>query len=142
MPPSNTQFSIAVHLMSRLGFEDSCQVKSRDLALSINASPSFVRRILAKLSKAGLVKAKPGKAGACKLARSARDISLLDIYQAIGPFHLIALHDYPATEFCPVSCNIKQSMEKILFKAQKRLEEDLNKISLKSIIKDIKKNGR
>ena len=58
----NTQFPIAVHLMAALGYRRGLDTTSATLATSVNTSPSFVRRILSKLSKAGLVKTATGKA--------------------------------------------------------------------------------
>src|ERR1700734_3700799 len=75
----NTQFSIATHIMASLGYASGLEVNSGLIAGSVNTSSSFVRRVLAKLSKAGLVKTVMGKGGACWLARPARQISLLEI---------------------------------------------------------------
>ena len=47
---TNTQFSIAVHIMIALGFNPERQLTSAQLAKSVNTSPSFVRRVLAKLA--------------------------------------------------------------------------------------------
>ena len=81
---NNVQFSIAVHILAGLACGCARQgVTSGHLAESVNTSPSFVRRTLAKLSKAGLVETATGKAGACWLARDAKNISLLDIYRAV-----------------------------------------------------------
>jgi DNA-binding IscR family transcriptional regulator len=77
--PANTQFSIAVHLMAGLGFNEGGDATSTRLAGSVNTSPSFVRRTLAKLSRADLVTTTMGKNGSCALARDPRDIPLLDI---------------------------------------------------------------
>src|SRR5260370_28791647 len=49
----NVQFSIAVHLMAGLAHGCGKDITSGNLAMSVNTSPSFVRRVLAKLSKAG-----------------------------------------------------------------------------------------
>jgi DNA-binding IscR family transcriptional regulator len=82
---NNVQFSIAVHILAGAGLSGAIRTRGpATLAASVNTSPSFVRRTLAKLSKAGLVETATGKAGACWLARSAKDISLLDVYH--GPW--------------------------------------------------------
>src|SRR5687767_8255250 len=112
---ANTQFSIAVHLMIALGFKcERQQMTSGELAMSINTSPSFVRRILAKLSKSGLVSTTTGKSGACLLAKRPEDISLLDIYKAVDAPQTFAIHDYPVQNRCMVSCNIEATMRKVL----------------------------
>ena len=59
----NTQFSIAVHILAGLAYRcetGNPELTSAYLAASVNTSPSFVRRILSKLSKAGLVKTTTG----------------------------------------------------------------------------------
>ena len=136
---TNTQFSIAVHLMIALGFNDGRHATSNDLALSINTSPSFVRRILAKLSKANLVGTTMGKSGACRLAKKPEDISLLEIYNAVDAPKTFAIHDYPVQNRCRVSCNIESTMNKVLTKVQKSFEESLSETSLAEVIADIGK---
>jgi len=105
--PVNTQFSIAVHLMAALGYGAADERTSSQLAASINTSPSFVRRVLAKLSKANLVSTSMGKTGSCALAKKPKDISLLDIYKAVEAPKAFAIHDYPEQKMCMVSCTFK-----------------------------------
>ena len=136
---TNNQFSIAVHLMAGLGYNSGMDITSSQLAKSVNTSASFVRRILAKLSKAGLVYTTTGKAGACSLAISPSKISLLDIYRTIDPPRVFSIHSYRAQKACPVSCNIKSALEKVLDQTQASMENRLSKISLAQVIADIKK---
>ena len=137
---NNTQFSIAVHLLA--GLACGCHEKgvtSGHLAESVNTSPSFVRRTLAKLSKAGLVRTTTGKAGACWLAKDAKKISLLNIYQAVDAPKAFAIHNYSEQKVCYVSCHIKTALEKVLGKSQKALEASLEAVSLADIVADVKK---
>jgi Rrf2 family protein len=137
---NNLQFSIAVHLLA--GLACGCHeegVTSGHLAESVNTSASFVRRTLAKLSKAGLVKTATGKAGACWLAKEAKSISLLDIYQAVDAPRVFAIHHYSEQKACFVSCHIKTALEKALAKSQKAMEASLAEISLAQIVSDVKK---
>jgi Rrf2 family protein len=137
---NNTQFSIAVHLLAGLACGcDREGVTSATLAMSVNTSPSFVRRTLAKLSKAGLVETATGKAGACWLAKDAKDISLLDIYRAVDAPKAFAIHDYSEQKACFVSCHIKTALEKALTKTQRAMEASLAEISLARIVADVKK---
>jgi DNA-binding IscR family transcriptional regulator len=107
----NTQFSIAVHIMAALAYRcDSRDLTSGDLANSVNTSPSFVRRVVARLSKAGLLETTTGKAGA-----------------------------YSEQKGCTVSCHIKKALENALEKTQNAMEAGLADISLKSIVTDMKK---
>lgn len=135
----NTQFSIAVHLMAGLAYCGGQDTTSANLAMSVNTSPSFVRRILSKLSKAGLVKTATGKSGSCWLGREAKDISLLDIYEAVDAPKAFSIHHYAEQKPCPVSCHIKTALEKALTKTQKAMESGLAKVTLAEILSDIKK---
>ena len=137
---NNTQFSIAVHLLA--GIACGCGEKgvtSGHLADSVNTSASFVRRTLAKLSKAGLVETTTGKAGACWLAKDAKNISLLDIYKAVDAPKAFAIHDYAEQKVCYVSCHIKTALEKVLSKTQKAMEASLDEISLADIVSEVKR---
>lgn len=136
----NTQFSIAVHLMLALGLNCGKEVTSAQVAKSVNTSPSFIRRILAKLSKANLVSTTTGKSGFSSLAKPAEEISLLEIYKAVDAPQTFAIHDYPTQQSCMVSCNIEKTMQKVLTKAQDSFEETLSATSLAEVIADINQN--
>lgn len=136
--PANTQFSIAVHLMAGLGFATSGDVTSTRLAGSINTSPSFVRRTLAKLSKANLVETTMGKNGSCALARDPGEISLLDIYRAVDAPKAFAIHEYPEQRSCPVSCKIRSAMDNVLHRSQTSFESSLAGMTLADVIGDLK----
>jgi Rrf2 family protein len=135
----NTQFAIAIHIMTALAHSRERDVTSAKLAGSVNTSSSFVRRILAKLSRAGLVKTAKGKNGSCWLARRPRDISLLEIYGAVEAPKVFAIHAYAAHRPCPVSCKIKPALERVLDRTQKSMEASLDKISLAEVMADLKK---
>jgi Rrf2 family protein len=135
----NVQFSIAVHIMAGLAYGSARGTTSGDLADSVNTSPSFVRRVLAKLSRAGLVETATGKAGACWLAKEPKKISLLDIYQAVDAPEAIAIHNYKEQKNCPVSCQIKTALVQALGRTQKAMETSLGAISLAEIVSDVKK---
>ena len=133
----NVQFSIATHIMASLGHASGEEINSTLIAGSVNTSPSFVRRVLAKLSGAGLVETATGKNGACWLARPPRDISLLEIYRAVEAPKAFAIHQYPVEKRCTVSCHIKSALGRVLDEAQQALEQRLSRISLAQVIADL-----
>lgn len=136
----NIQFAIAVHIMAVLG-GGGRHVTSASLAMSVNTSPSFVRRVLARLSKAGLAGTATGKGGTCWLARPAREISLLDIYKAVDAPKAFSIHAYAEQGCCAVSCHIKAALRKALAKTQRDLEASLDETSLAQVLNEIKKAG-
>jgi len=136
---NNTQFSIAIHVMAALACGCGKDITSSALAASVNTSPSFVRRVLAKLSRAGLVETATGKAGKTWLARDPKQISLLNIYQAVDAPRAFAIHNYAEQKGCLVSCHIKQALDKALGKTQKAMESSLGQMSLAQVVTDVKK---
>jgi len=135
----NTQFPIAVHLLTALGFRGGKNATSALLARSVNTSHSFVRRVLAKLSRAGLVETATGRAGSCWLAKDPRRISLLDVYRAVDAPKAFSIHSYTEQPTCPVSCHIKAALQKSLARTQKAMEASLAETNLARILSDLKK---
>ena len=142
MSATNVQFTVAAHIMTALGFFHGQEIASAALAESVNADPTFVRKSLSKLCKAGLIVTTRGKNGASKLTRSPRQITLLDIYRASAAPPTFAIHSYPVEKRCPISRNIKGCMSSVLKKAQDSFENSLDGITLADVVGDINRGGR
>ena len=140
MSSVNTQFSIAVHVLAALAHYER-NFTSEVLAGSVNANPVFVKRILVKLSKAKLVRTSVGKSGGYDLARSPKNISLLDIYSAVSPPSVFAIHAYPKSKGCVVSCNVKEVMGEVLIGTQNAVESDLKQTTVADVVSKIRKRS-
>ena len=138
MSVKSVQFAVATHIMAALGYHQGAEISSAILAESVNADPTFVRKSLSKLSKAGLVVTKRGKSGASILSRSPRQITLLDIYRASAAPPAFAIHSYPVDKRCPVSCHLKECMSGLLSQAQSSFERSLAKITLANLVGQIR----
>ena len=138
MSVKSVQFAVATHIMAALGYFQGAEISSAILAESVNADPTFVRKSLSKLSKAGLVVTKRGKSGASMLSRSPRQITLLDIYLASAAPPAFAIHSYPVDKRCPVSCHLKECMSGLLSQAQSSFERSLAKITLADLVGQIR----
>lgn len=138
MSVRSVQFTVAAHIMAGLGYYYGKEISSATMAESVNADPTFVRKSLSKLSKAGLVVTKRGKSGASMLARSPRQITLLDIYRASAAPPAVAIHSYPIDKRCPVSCHLKECMSVLLSRAQNSFERSLAKITLADLVGQIR----
>jgi Rrf2 family protein len=142
MSATSVQFTVAAHIMAALGFFRGKEIPSATLAESVNADPTFVRKSLSKLSKAGLIVTRRGKNGASGLTRSPEQITLLDIYRASGAPATFAIHGYPVEKRCPISINIKGCMSSVLKKAQKSFENTLDGITLADVVGEIRGASR
>ena len=141
MASVNTQFSIAVHVLAAIA-NYKTTFTSEVLAGSVNANPVFVKRILVKLSKAKLVMSTVGKSGGYDLARSPKSISLFDIYSAVSPPSVFAIHTYEKKKWCVVSSNIKEVMGEVLVDTQKAVENDLKRTTLADVVSKIRSESR
>ena len=138
MSAISVQFTVAAHIMAALGYHHGKEIASATLAESVNADPTFVRKSLSKLSKAGLIVTTRGKNGASALTRSPKQITLLDIYRASEAPPAFAIHRYPVERTCPVSSNIKVCMSSVLTKAQASFENTLDEITLADVVAEIR----
>jgi Rrf2 family protein len=137
MSAKSLQFTVAAHIMAALGYKHGEEISSATLAESVSADPTFVRKSLSKLSKAGLVVTKRGQSGASMLSRSPRQITLLDIYRASAAPPAFAIHSYPVEKRCPVSCHLKECMSALLSQAQSSFERSLAKTTLADLVGQI-----
>jgi len=77
----------AVMYLSKLGANQ--RAATSQVAKEQSIPPSFLAKIISQLSIAGLLHTSRGARGGVMLAKSAKDISLLDVVEAIdGPISL------------------------------------------------------
>jgi DNA-binding IscR family transcriptional regulator len=126
----SVQFTVAAHITAALGYKHGEEISSATLAVSVNADPTFIRKSLSKLSKAGLVVTKRGKSGASVLAPPPRQITLLDIYRASAAPPAFAIHSYPVERRRPVSGHLLECMSGLLSQTQSSFERSLARITL------------
>lgn len=90
----NSRLSLALHALSHMAVEPERFWTSAEIAAHAGTNPVVVRRVLGKLSKAGLLHAKKGHAGGWRLASAPASISLADIYLGLEEV-LFAPEDAP-----------------------------------------------
>jgi len=115
---ANSQFSMAVHVLTMLARSEGQNVKSEYLAGSVNTNAVVVRRLLSQLGNANLVTCQTGSAGGARLAQNPAEIRLADIYHAVECGEVFALHRRGANKDCPVGRNI----EAVLCNLQKAID--------------------
>ena len=77
--------SYAVRALAHLARQPAgAYVKARDIALGTGLRTTVLKKILAQLGRAGLLRSSKGAAGGHALARPARQITLLAIVDATG----------------------------------------------------------
>lgn len=137
MSTINTQFSVAMHILCVLCMPSPENINSAFLADSVFADRSFVRKTMAKLVKAGLIVSTSGRNAYSELARPAEQITLLSVYEAVEAPDPFAIHSYPEQKKCPVSSNIKETLEVIQQQARDSVDRVLSQHTIADVYLDI-----
>ena len=135
----SSKFTIGVHLLALVDYlgEDE-KATSTVLASSIGVNPVIVRNVMRNLKEAGLISVSQGKSG-ISLTKTPDQITFYDVYKAVesvkdeGLFHF---HENPNPE-CPIGRNIHKAMDSKLERVQRRMEDEMRKITLADVMTDI-----
>jgi Rrf2 family protein len=131
---ANTRLAVAIHAMGMLAFSDELNITSNDIAKSIRTNPVVVRRLLAQLTRQGLVMVKLGAGGGARLTRSPEQITLSDIYLALGEGSLFQVPLLGETHDCAVGRSVGPVLTNILLRAEKGLLAELQAVTLSDVI--------
>ncbi len=129
----STKLSDAVHIMAFIAIHQEYDLSSTVIADSIQTNPAFVRQIMMKLKKAGLMSSVNGHAKP-SLAKPAEEITLLDIYKAVEGSKPLLHLDTHTNPDCGVGVNIQLALQDYYSEIQKGTETHMSGISLQDII--------
>ena len=129
----NSQFSMAVHVLSMLARSKDENLKSDFLACSVNTNAVVIRRLLGELNQAKLVVSQTGANGGSRLARCPSEINLAEIYKAVSCGEVFALHAKAPSKDCPVGKNIEAVLSCLQREIDKGIEEKLSRYTLQNV---------
>ena len=135
------KLSDAVHLLVYIEIFPDDDLSSRAIARSIVTNPSMVRSLMMDLRKAGLLKTKQGSAEP-ELAKKPEEISLYDIFAAVGMDHHLLHVDEDTEQKCPVGGNIQGPLAKAYAEVEEAAFVKMREISLRKIVDQIKEEGQ
>jgi len=131
--PTNTRFSLAVHVLALMADHDPNLVCSEVAASSAGTSPVHVRKVMSHLRNAGLVESHAGSGGGWSLACEPADISLADVWDAIyGDENVVALHPEP-NPACAVGRNIGAVLDEVSTRATDAARGELATVSIQDV---------
>ena len=127
--PTNTQFALAVHVLTMLAGLPSELQNSDAMAASAGSNPVHIRRVLGRLRNAGMVSSRPGPHGGWRLLRSPADTTLADVWRAMnGADPVLGLHE--ASPDCQVGQRIQRSLEAVDRRTLAAIEAELGRTTL------------
>jgi len=139
MRPSS-RLTVAVHVLTLLahGGEGEGSVTSGFIASSVNTNPVVVRRLLALLRGAGLVRSQGGPGGGWALLRPASWITLRDVYRAVEGEELFPLHANAPNPRCPVGRTIQAALAGHYREARLAVELDLSRTTIATLVEEVR----
>ena len=112
---------------------------SEEIAEMLRTNPVVVRRTLGGLRKAGLVASEKGHGGGWRLARGLGDMTLRDIYTALGEPPLFAIGNAQDNPVCLVEKAVNSAIDHTLEQAQALMMDRFATITLADIAADFDK---
>lgn len=137
---SNSQFAIAVHILTMLAKDSEAMLKSEYIAESVNTNAVVIRRLLCDLQNADLVVSQKGATGGTRLAKKAENIKLNDIYEAVSHGEVFSLHRQKPNQDCPVGKNIEAVLCNLQKDIGQVIEAKLVQYSLSDVIEFVEED--
>lgn len=122
-------FSLAAHALALLARSPE-GYPSAYMAGSVNTHPVFLRKVLARLVRAGLVETREGRDGGYRLARAPDRITLAEVYRlmrADGPLPPSPAEPSP---LCEVGSGMRAALDEVSSAAEERLVRDLERVTV------------
>lgn len=136
----SVRLTMATHILLCIEkFQGEYKTTSTFLAGSVNVHPVIIRKTLGQLRAAGLVEVAAGVGGA-KLTKSPKDITLLDVFQAVEEDEDLFHFQENPNPNCPVGRNIHHILGTRLEKIKQHMMDDLANITLEDLLKAVKEN--
>ncbi|HTD40839.1 MAG TPA: Rrf2 family transcriptional regulator [Mucilaginibacter sp.] len=126
----NGRFPIAVHILTLLSKAGDELLSSDYMAGSININPALARKEISNLRNLGLITSKEGKSGGYSLGKSAKQITLADVYLAIKNQPVLGVAKNTPNPDCPVGKQINKNIDQLYADLDKTLLKKLGSISI------------
>ncbi len=115
-------------------------VTSEVMARAMNTNPVVMRRTMAGLRKAGLVRSEKGHGGGWTLTCDLDKVTLRDIYHALGSPTLLAMGNRTEAPGCLVEQAVNRALGRAFDDAEAMLLERFGEVTLAELAADIRGN--
>ncbi|GAB3841813.1 Rrf2 family transcriptional regulator [Dactylosporangium cerinum] len=137
---ANSRVTIAAHALAWLELarrRGRAVLTSEEVAASVNTNAVIIRRSLGDLQRAGLVTARRGNGAGFSLRRPATTITLLDVWLAVSPEPLLALHHSEPNLECPVGRGIRPVLTDVYDEATDAFRATLARWTVNDVLERI-----
>ncbi|MCM0673334.1 Rrf2 family transcriptional regulator [Micromonospora phytophila] len=136
---ANSRLTIATHVLTWLALAQrrGQEVLTSDqVAASVNTNPVIIRRSLGDLRRAGLVEVRHGAGAGWSLARTPEEITLLQVYDAVGAEPPFGLHRTEPNLECPVGRGIRPALSEAYGRVERVIRRELADTSIADMLRE------
>ncbi|CAN7251485.1 Rrf2 family transcriptional regulator [Bradyrhizobium sp. LjRoot220] len=134
----DSRLSGVLHVLLHMAERDE-PVTSEALAKAMGTNPVVIRRVMAGLRDQGYVRSEKGHGGGWTLARDLADITLRDIYRALGEPALLAIGNRTEAPGCLVEQAVNAALTHAFDDAEALLLSRLADVTLAKLSADFHK---
>ena len=134
---ANSRLTIGVHVLVWMALARERGVAwmtSDQVAASVNTNPVIIRRSLGDLRRATLVEVRRGAGAGWSLAREPREITLLDVHDAVEHEPMFAMHHTTPNLECPVGHGIRPALGQVYNEIDQTLRRELTRTSIADVL--------
>lgn len=131
----DSRLSGVLHVLLHMAEHDG-PVTSEVLARAMDTNPVVIRRVMAGLREQGYVRSEKGHGGGWRLARDLAEITLRDIYDALGRPTLLAMGNRTEAPGCLVEQAVNGALDTAFREAEALLLSRLGGVTLATLSAD------
>lgn len=131
----DSRLSVALHAL--LHMAETGQLTSEQMAAQGDTHPVVIRRTMGGLRAAGIVRSDKGHGGGWSLVRRLDEITLLDVYAALGEPTLLAIGNRTESPGCLVEKAVNRALASAFEAAEALLVAQLKSVTLASLARDV-----
>lgn len=131
----DSRLSAVLHVLLHMA-EQKGPVTSEALARAVDTNPVVIRRTMAGLREQGYVRSVKGHGGGWTLARDLSQVTLRDVYAALGCPSLLAIGNRTEAPGCLVEQAVNAALNQAFHDAEALLLERLGQVTLAELSAD------
>jgi DNA-binding IscR family transcriptional regulator len=131
----DSRFSATLHVLLHMA-ERGAPMTSEELSSCLRTNPVVIRRTMAGLREAGLVRSEKGHGGGWTIARELEAITLGDVHRALGEPALLGLGHRDDNPGCLVEQAVNAALGQAFEEAEARLIGHFDRVRLSDLAAD------
>lgn len=131
----DSRLSRMLHVLLHMARQDEPFTSER-IARMLGTNPVVVRRTLAGLRDAGLVRSEKGHGGGWTIVRKLEEITLLDVHRALGSPGVFSIRNDSENPECAVEATVNLALDDAFRRAEALLIERLGEVSLATLARE------